>query len=227
MNRDINEIKAQLTPPEKEILDTMLHRHPELDACVAPLLEFHYSLVEMYDKKGTLVIAGNGGSHADAIHIVGELEKSFERKRPVPEDMAEKLKKQPFGDELSRYLEVGLPAVALGTATALKTATENDSPLKDIAFAQEAYAILRPQDIFLGISTSGNSKNVRMAMSVAKALGVKTVAMTGPAGGEMAKHAHIAIKAPGETTAFIQESHIVLYHAFCAMIEAHYFPEMR
>ncbi len=217
----------KLLPVEQQIIDDMLDRRPDLTPSIDSLVQLHDALVEMYDKDGKLLICGNGGSNADAIHIVGELEKSFERKRPVPPSFASKIQTLPFGEDLAHNLEVGFPAIALGTNSALKTAVENDSPLRDIAFAQEAYALLKPEDILLGISTSGNAKNVIMAMSVAQAVGAKVISLTGPKGGDMAEYADVAIKAPGDSTKVVQEAHLVLYHTFCAMLEAHYFPEMR
>ncbi len=217
----------ELPRVEQEILDGMLRRRPDLKDCVEDLLALHGALVKSYDGGGKFLVCGNGGSNADAMHIVGELCKSFERKRPLPEDMAKRLEGLPHGEALAQRLEVGLPAIALGFNGALKTAVENDSPLRDMAFGQEAYALLKPGDVLMAISTSGNAVNCLMAMSIAKAVGATTVSLTGPEGGKMAAFADIAIKAPGASTKEIQEAHLVLYHTFCGLIEAHYFPEMR
>ena len=216
-----------LLPVEQEILSEMLSRRPDLEPCVESLLALHQALVRTYDSGGKLFLCGNGGSCADALHIAGELCKSFERKRPVPKPLADKLKDKPFGDELAHHLEQGLPAITLGLNSALKTAVENDSPQRDIAFAQELFALASPGDMLIAISTSGNASNCLMAMSIAKAVGLTTVSLTGPHGGNMAEFADIALRAPGHSTKTIQEAHIVLYHTFCAMIEAHYFPEKR
>lgn len=217
----------KLLPVEQEIINDMVKRRPDLQENVDSLIQLLSALVKTYNSGGKLLICGNGGSNADAIHIAGELEKSFERKRPVPAEFANKISDLPFGKELAENLEVGFPALALGTNTALKSAVENDSPLRDIAYAQEAYTLLKPEDTLLGISTSGNAHNVIMAMSVAKAVGANVISLTGPKGGKMAEFADITIKAPGDSTKVIQEAHLVLYHTFCALIEAHYFPEMR
>lgn len=219
--------EMRLKPVEDEILKGMLARRPDLVGCFESLVAFHGELVRCYDGGGKLLVCGNGGSCADAMHIVGELCKSFERKRPVRADIVIRLQDMPLGKELARHLEVGLPAIALGLNGALKTAIENDSPLRNIAFAQETYALAKPGDMLLAISTSGNAENCMMAMSIAKAMGVTTASLTGPSGGRMASAADVAIMAPGHTTKEIQEAHLVLYHTFCAMIEAHYFPEMR
>lgn len=212
---------------EQEILDEMFARRPELSDCVQDILELHHALVKTYDAGGKLLLCGNGGSNADAMHIAGELCKSFERLRPLPAKVASKLADLPMGEELVKHLEAGLAAIPLGFNGSLKTAVENDSPLRDMAFAQETVALVRPEDVLLGISTSGNAQNCLMAMSVAKAIGATTVSLTGPKGGKMAASADIAIKAPGTTVKTIQEAHLVIYHTFCALIEVHYFPDLR
>ncbi|MCH7960124.1 MAG: SIS domain-containing protein [Candidatus Hydrogenedentes bacterium] len=217
----------ELTTVEQEIIDDLIARRPELAVCVDALLALHEALVHSYDADGKVLVCGNGGSNADSMHIVGELCKSFERKRPLAPEIVRDLEGLPWGDELAEHLEQGLPAIALGFNGSLKTAVENDSPLRDIAFAQECCTMARKGDVFIGISTSGNATNCLMALSAAKAVGCTTVSLTGPHGGKLAMHADIAVKAPGETVAQIQEAHISLYHAFCSMIEAHYFPEYR
>jgi len=219
--------QTMLNPVEKSILDGMTARRPDLESCVSPLLDLHAALVRCYDNGGKLLTCGNGGSNADAMHIVGELCKSFERKRPIDPAVKTALHGKPFGDELSAHLETGLAGIALGFNGSLKTAVENDSPLRDIAFAQELFALGKPGDVLLAISTSGNTTNCLMAMSVAQAIGATAVALTGPRGGRMAQTADISIRAPGEGTKTIQEAHIALWHTMCAMIEGHYFPEMR
>lgn len=212
---------------EQECLDAMPARRPDLAGCVGPLLALHEALVRCYDGGGKLLACGNGGSNADAMHIVGELSKSFERKRPLSNHIRDGLRGLPWGNELAAHLEAGLAAVSIGFNGSLKTAVENDSALRDIAFAQEVCALARPGDVLLAISTSGNAVNCQMAMSTAKAAGCTTVSLTGPHGGKLAMHADIAVKAPGESVKTIQEAHICLYHTMCCLIEAHYFPEKR
>lgn len=212
---------------EQEILAEMLARRPDLAPMTGALESVHNALVRCYDGGGTLFTAGNGGSHADAVHIVGELCKSFERKRTLAPAFAAALDGLPFGDELRAHLEAGLRGVTLGLNSALKTAVENDSPLRDVAFAQELNALMRPGDVLLALSTSGNATNCRMAVSVAKAKGGVSVAMTGPRGGFLAGEADIVVKAPGDSTKAVQEAHATLWHTVCCLIEAHYFPEKR
>jgi D-sedoheptulose 7-phosphate isomerase len=217
----------ELSSIEQSILDALKSRRPDLAGCVPGLLEVHAALIQCYDANGKLLICGNGGSHADAVHIAGELCKSFERKRPIPDAVRANLEGRPWAAELSAHLEAGLAAIPLGTSGALRTAVENDSELRDIAFAQEVCALARPEDVLLGISTSGNAANCQMAQTTARALGCDTVALTGPHGGDLAAHANISVKAPGESVAHIQEAHIALWHTMCLLIEAHYFPEKR
>ena len=217
----------ELSSLEQEILDALKERRPDLDGCIADLLTLHETLVTLYDNNGTLFICGNGGSHADSIHIAGELCKSFERVRTVSDAIKNNLEGLPWGDELVEHLETGFAAIPLGVSGALKTAVENDSPLRDIAFAQELFALAKPGDVVLGISTSGNATNCIMTHSVGKAVGCITVALTGAQGGLLATHADIAIRTPGASTAFVQEGHIALWHTMCLLIEAHYFPDKR
>ena len=216
-----------LSPVEQEVLDAMRARRPDLDPCVPGLLALHDRLVACYKNGGTLYTCGNGGSNADALHIAGELLKSFERKRPLPATLHARLTADPYGRAIADGLEAGLRAHALGFSGALKTAVENDIKVEGIAFAQELNALIRPQDVLLAISTSGNATNCLYAMAVARAHGATAVALTGPHGGKMADYADLALRAPGASTKVIQEAHIVLWHTMCCLIEAHHFPEMR
>ena len=212
---------------ESQIIDAMLKRRPDLESCVPAMEAFHNALVAAYDNGGCFFTCGNGGSYADAQHIVGELCKSFERQRTLSDAFVEQLAGLPYGEELATHLEAGLPAVTLGLNGPLKTAIENDVPLANIAFAQELNALMKSGDMLLAISTSGNAANCLMTMSVAKAKKGVSAALTGPKGGKMAEHADIVIKAPGADTKQIQEAHVVIWHTLCCLIEVHYFPDMR
>lgn len=218
---------SDLNPVEQEILDGMLSRRGDLSCCVGGLLSLHGALVQCYDDGGTLFTCGNGGSHADAVHIVGELCKSFERVRPVPEAVRGKLLALPYGDTLSEHLEAGFRAHALGCNSALKTAIENDSPVRNIAFAQELLALMRGGDVLLALSTSGTAENCRMALSTARAVGGVTAVLTGPDGGAMGREGDIVLKVPGDSVKEIQEGHIVVWHTLCLLVEGHYFSELR
>jgi D-sedoheptulose 7-phosphate isomerase len=216
-----------LSAVEQAIVDGMVARRPDLEPCVPAVLRLHEALARAYDAGGKLLTCGNGGSCADAMHIAGELCKSFERMRPLEPGFAARLRPLPHGEELAAHLEAGLAAIPLGFSGSLTTAVENDNPVRDIAFAQETAALGKPADVLLGISTSGNAVNCLMAMATARAIGATVVSLTGPKGGKMAEFADIAIRAPGDSVKTVQEAHLVLYHTVCAMIEAHYFPEPR
>ncbi len=215
------------TDEESAIVDALLKRRPDLSICLKDIHAFHTALSNCFDGGHRFFTCGNGGSHADALHIVGELCKSFERKRPLEDTFRARLARLPLGSELQEHLEAGLPAITLGLNGALKTAVENDCPLPNIAFAQELNALMASGDMLLAISTSGNARNCMMALSVAKARGGVTAVLTGPHGGEMAGFADIAIKAPGNSTKVVQEAHAAIWHTLCLLIEARYFSEMR
>lgn len=220
-------MSVKLSDVQQEILNGLVSRRPDLECCVPGLMDLHALLVATYDNEGTLFTCGNGGSSADALHIAGEMNKSFERKRPIPAALAERLRALPLGADLAAHLESGLRAHALGFSGALRTAVENDIPVPGIAFAQELNALVRSGDVLLAISTSGNAANCRMAMSVAQAHDATAVVLTGLKGGAMAEEGAVVIKAPGDSTKVIQEAHIALWHTMCLLIEAQYFPEMR
>ena len=179
---------------------------------------------EAYESNNKLLIAGNGGSAADSEHIAGELMKRFRTPRPVTPEMAEKLISiDPVrGAYLSRNLERGLTAIPLVAHEALSTAYINDVDGLGV-FAQQLFIFGRSGDVFLGISTSGNSKNILNATVVARALGLKVIGLTGAKGGELAQVADVAVKVPEIETYIIQELHLPVYHCWCLMLEERFF----
>ena len=202
------------------MLDELIKRYPILER-VREDIEAVYGILERcYENGGKLLIAGNGGSAADAEHIVGELMKGFVKRRPVTEEMKEALEKaDPVrGKELSEKLQGGLPAIALVDHAALSTAFANDVDA-DMIFAQQVCGYGDRDDVFLGISTSGNSKNVDYAVTVAKAKGLSVVGLTGKDGGLLGKRADVAIIVPEAETFKIQELHLPIYHILCLMLE--------
>jgi len=213
----------QQHPDIIEMVETFLQRRPELDIVLPQIYDAYQALVDCFRNQLTLFTCGNGGSYSDALHIAGELMKSFERKRPVTETEREKLNALPSGVELAGALEAGFRAIPLGMNTSLTSALENDIPLRYLMFAQELYVLGNTGDVLLGISTSGNAKNVLMALTVAKLKGIKTIALTGQSGGKMGEFADIAIKVPASRTFLVQEFHLAIYHLLCAMVEATWF----
>lgn len=208
---------------EKHI-DLMLERYPILASVKQDIIDAYLIMEECYEHDGKLLIAGNGGSAADSEHIAGELMKRFKIPRPVTPEMAEKLKSiDPIrGEDLARNLECGLMAIPLVAHEALSTAYINDVDGLGV-FAQQLLGFGRHGDVFLGISTSGNSKNVMSATVVARALGIKVVGLTGAEGGELAKVADVAVRVPEMETYMIQELHLPVYHCWCLMLEDKFF----
>lgn len=208
---------------EKHI-DLLIERYPILAECRQSLIDAYLVMEEAYEGDHKLLIAGNGGSAADSEHIAGELMKRFKTPRPVTPEMAEKLKSiDPIrGENLAKNLECGLMAIPLVAHEALSTAYINDVDGLGV-FAQQLFGFGRPGDVFLGISTSGNSKNVMSATVVARALGIKVIGLTGANGGELAQVADVAVKVPETETYMIQELHLPVYHCWCLMLEDKFF----
>ncbi len=207
-------------------LDLLVERYPKLYACKEDIEKAYLILEDCYVNDHKLLIAGNGGSAADSEHIAGELMKKFKLPRPVPTDFADKLRTidKERGENLSKKLEGGLIAIPLVAHEALTTAYINDVDGLGV-FAQQLYVFGRPGDVFLGISTSGNSKNVMSATVVARALRLKVIGLTGAKGGELATVADVVIKVPETETYMIQELHLPVYHCLCLMLEDRFFGE--
>ncbi|NLG29458.1 MAG: SIS domain-containing protein [Chloroflexi bacterium] len=200
-----------------------LQSQPAMRGLALALAQAYEAITTALAQGGTLYLCGNGGSYCDALHISGELLKAFVLPRPVPADLAERLCAQPDGAELAQHLQTGLRAHVLGANTALASAVANDIPMPGIGYAQELYALARPGDVFLGISTSGKARNVRLAAQVAGALGLTTIGLTGRAPNPLADMCDIALAVPERETYRVQELHLTLYHQLCLMVEARFF----
>lgn len=205
-------------------IDLLLERYPALKIIEKDIVEAYLIMEECYLNDGKLLIAGNGGSAADSEHIAGELMKRFKTPRPVSAEFAEKLRTiDPVrGNDLAKNLECSLMAIPLVAHEALSTAYINDVDGLGV-FAQQLFGFGRKGDVFLGISTSGNSKNVMSATVVAKAVGIKVIGLTGATGGELSEVADVCIKAPETETYMIQEYHLPIYHCLCLMLEDKFF----
>ena len=191
------------------MIEELVKRYPVLES-VKGQIENAYKILETcYENGGKLLIAGNGGSAADSDHIVGELMKGFVKRRPVSAELAEALK------------QGGLPAIALTNHTALSSAFANDVDGM-LSYAQQVNGYGKAGDVFLGISTSGNSENVMYAAVTAKAKGLKVVGLTGKTGGKLAD---VAIIVPEQETYKIQELHLPIYHVLCLMLEDKFYAE--
>ena len=202
---------------------SLFQRYPSLEACEPELRAAFDLLATVFQSGNKLLVCGNGGSAADSEHMVGELMKGFLKRRPIPAEDAAKLVAA-GGKEIAGRLEGALAAIALPSQTSLLTATANDGDY-DLTFAQQVYGLGRPADALLAISTSGRAKNVCHAVIVAKAFGLKSIALTGRTGGDLAPLADIAIKVPSDNVAEIQELHLPVYHWLSTELEAVFFPE--
>ncbi len=209
-----------------DYLELLIKRYPALSVCKDDILQAYKILEHCYENGGKLLIAGNGGSCADSEHIVGELMKGFKAKRPCPQEFADKLKEvdPAIGEELALKLQGALPAIALDGHPALNTAFSNDvEGSSHLLFAQQVFGYGNEGDVLLGISTSGNSKNILAATVVARAKGLKVIGLTGESGGKLAGGADVTIKVPEKETYMIQELHLPVYHCLCLMLEQRFF----
>ena len=205
-------------------IEQLISTYPELEACATDIQATFEILRTCYRHGGKLLTCGNGGSAADAEHIVGELMKGYLLKRPIPEEMRLKLASisQQDGDYLANQLQDALPAISLVSQTSLLSAIANDTAA-DMVYAQQVYAYGREGDVLIGLSTSGNSRNVIYAMQVARAMGLHTIGLTGPTGGVLKPLCDICICVPRESTPVIQERHLPIFHVLCAMLEEEFF----
>ena len=217
--------KLQLS--EQRILEhigVLLDRYPELTECKKDIIDAYTVLENTYKNDGKLLIVGNGGSAADAEHIVGELMKGFKLPRRMPVDFLQKLieANADLGPLLSENLQGALPAIALDGHFALSTAYMNDcEPL--LCFAQQVNGYGKSGDSFLGISTSGNSRNILYAATVARAKGMKVVGLTGKNCSKLSEYADVCIQVPQTETYMVQELHLPVYHCLCLMLEDAFF----
>lgn len=205
-------------------IDILIERYPQIDKCKKEIEQAYLILEESYANGNKLLVAGNGGSAADSEHIVGELMKGFENPRKLSSEYKEKLMSvnAELGKVLGGNLQMALPTIALDGHVALTTAYMNDcEPL--LCFAQQVNGYGKEGDVFMGISTSGNSKNILYAAVVAKAKGMKVVALTGAKDSKLSQIADVTIKAPETRTYRIQEYHLPIYHCLCLMLEERFF----
>ena len=200
-------------------------RYPVLRPLDKELREAFSMMKHCFEKGGKLLLCGNGGSSADSEHIVGELMKSFCKKRKIKPELLSQLKEL-YGDKEASYfekhLEVGLPAISFSSQTALHTAFSNDQD-ETLFYAQCLLGYGKKEDLLFCISTSGNAKNVGYALKLAKAMGIPSILLTGKDGGSGKEYADLTIIAPSMETYQIQELHLPIYHCLCLMVEQYFF----
>lgn len=202
----------------------LLEQYPALCVCAEALDTAAGLLIQTYSRGGKVLICGNGGSCADAEHIVGELMKGFVRKRPLNDNWKTRFcQTDPeTGIDLASKLQMPLKAISLQGHPALSSAFANDVDPACI-YAQQAFALAEPGDLFIGISTSGNAANVHAAAVAAKVKGASLLGLTGADGGRMNGMYDCLIKVPRKETYQIQELHLPVYHALCMAVESHFF----
>lgn len=194
-------------------LNQLITRYPILSPCVDTIEDTFNMLQTLFRDGGKLLLCGNGGSAADAEHWSGELLKQFVKKRVMPDET-----RQALGDELADQLQPALPVIPFTGFTSLETAFANDCD-STYTYAQLVYALGKKGDALVGISTSGNAKNVCHALKTARALGLKTIGLTGATGGAMKALCDVCICVPENETFIVQELHLPVYHALCIMLE--------
>lgn len=214
----------KLEPKLMKHVDLLVERYPALASIKDSIIDAYLLMEQSYLNSGKLLIAGNGGSASDSEHIAGELMKSFKMERRISDDFRKKLVEiDPVrGEQLAKNLQQPLTTIPLVAHEALSTAYINDVDGYGV-FAQQMLGFGKAGDVFLAISTSGNSKNVMNATVVARALGVKIIGLTGEKGGELSEVADVTVKAPSSETYMIQEYHLPIYHCWCLMLEDKFF----
>jgi len=200
-----------------KILQTLIDNYPKLSPIEPDITRATSIIANCYRNGGKVLLCGNGGSAADCEHIVGELMKGFLLSRTIPQSQAAL-----YPDGFAENLQGALPAIALTGHNSLSTACSNDVHPKFV-FAQQVYGLGSAGDVLVCISTSGNARNVANAAITAKVKGMSVIGMTGDGGGELAKMCDCAIKAPADDTYRVQEYHLPIYHAICAMLEQEFF----
>ena len=202
------------------IIKELIEYYPRLDYLEENLIKAVNEIVKRVQSGGKILVCGNGGSSSDSEHIVGELLKEFYIKRPIDQDFTKKYQEL-FKDESSRIeegLQGGIPAISLVSQTGFLTAYGNDVSF-DMAYAQQVYVYGNANDVFLGLSTSGNASNVFNAAKVAKAKDMLVISFTGQNGGKLKDVSDILLNSPSTETFMVQEHHLPLYHTICRAVE--------
>lgn len=205
-------------------LDYFIERIPELESNKKNIWAVFLEMIETYEKGGKILVCGNGGSAADADHITGELMKGFMLKRALKDKIQLPWISAEESEEIQNQLQQGLPALNLCAHTALITASANDiNP--ELIYAQQILPLGNQDDLYIGISTSGNSKNVYYGGVIAKSKGMTCIALTGKSGGIMREHFDLCINVPSDSTPIIQEYHLPIYHELCKWVEEYFFSD--
>lgn len=197
-------------------MNELIKRYPKLEYCKEDIKNALDLIIDTYKNGGKLLVCGNGGSAADSEHIVGELMKGFMLKRTVTDES--------IPSELRKNLQGALPAISLPSQSAILSAFINDVE-PEMMYAQLVYGYATDRDLIIGISTSGNSKNIVNAVKVAKSVGAKTLSLTGKSESILSEISDVTVKVPETETFKVQEYHLPVYHYLCAETEKYFFGE--
>lgn len=203
----------------QNFINEFFDRHPDLLPLQEQILQACDMVKTAFQNGNKLLLCGNGGSCADCDHIAGEFLKGFLLKRPVEHKLHQALAQ--YGDcglDIANKLQMGLPAISLTAHAAAISAFANDVD-PELVYAQQVLAYGKPGDVLIGISTSGNAKNVAAAVMTANALGLHTIGLTGKDGGKLAQLSELPLIMPQNETYRIQEEHLAVYHLLCAVVE--------
>jgi D-sedoheptulose 7-phosphate isomerase len=206
-----------------DYVNDLISRYPILEPCKANIRNAILIISDSIKSGGKILVCGNGGSASDSDHMVGELMKSFVRIRPIDDEVKERLMEYQNGEELANNLQGAIPCINLTQHTALSTAFTNDvNP--QLSFAQQTYGYGNKNDVFIGISTSGNSQNILQAAKVAKAKNLKVIGLTGMNKNKLSLLSDEIIQVPETETYKIQELHLPIYHCMCLALEKEFWP---
>lgn len=205
-------------------MNELIKRYPALVNIQGDILNAVNTLEKVYKNGGKLLLCGNGGSASDCEHIVGELMKTFIKKRPLSADEKSVFSENfsSDGKYIANNLQKSLPAISLVSQSSIYTAFINDVE-PDLIYAQLTYGYGVKGDALIGITTSGNSKNIINAVIAAKAKGMITIGLTGKNRCKLDDYCDIVIHAPETETFKVQEYHLPIYHYICAELERRMF----
>ena len=210
-----------------ELFETWKEDNPALMHMEPMLIKSVEKICECYENGGKVLVCGNGGSASDSEHIVGELMKGFRKRRPLKDEAGKILlaaSDEKEGKFMVENLQGGLPAISLVSHSALITAFANDVE-PQMVFAQQVLGYGKSGDVFIGLSTSGNSKNVLYGLKVAKGLGMSVIGFTGAKDSHISEQADIILRSTETETYKVQEEHIKFYHIICAAVENEFYVE--
>ncbi|MGH9292957.1 MAG: SIS domain-containing protein [Acidimicrobiales bacterium] len=218
-----------ISAPARGVLSELVERHGELSGSIEAIAAAAGAICDSFRSGHRLHICGNGPSHADALHVAGQLVNARAGRRRLSAERHAALLGQPDGEWLAESLQAGLPAFVLGSNGAVVTAIVNELLSADLLFAQELEAVGAGGDVLLALSQNGSARNVVLAAEVARSLGMTVVTIAGDdaEGRQLAEVADVVVDVPERTASEAHAWQAWLCHAICEMIEAEMFPEGR